>query len=124
MVSWGGMESRQSTGMRNAIPRHIAYWIPLPIFLGNPMETDPASLDPEPRQNRFLALLSISLGLISLCAAIIPICGGSASLLGLILGIASRKSESGKMANAGIAISALGLLIAVTYAAFVYLAGS
>ena len=88
------------------------------------METDPASLDPEVRQNKFLALMSASLGLVSLCAAIVPICGGILSLLGLILGLVSRKSDSEKMAAAGIVLSTLGLLISITFAVFVYLAGS
>lgn len=88
------------------------------------METDPASLDPEPRQNKFFALMSVSLGLLSLCAAIVPGCGGILSLLGLVLGFVSRKSDSRKMAAAGIIISTLGLLISITYAVFVYLAGS
>lgn len=88
------------------------------------METDPASLDPEPRQNKFFALMSASLGLVSLCAAIVPICGGILSLLGLILGLVSRKSDSEKIAAVGIILSTLGLLISLTYAVFVYLAGS
>ncbi len=88
------------------------------------METDPASLDPDVRQKRFFALLSVSLGLISLCASILPVCGVITSALGLIFGILSRKSENEKMATAGILLSTLGLLIAITYAVFVYIAGT
>lgn len=88
------------------------------------METDPASLDPEVRQNKFFALMSVSLGLLSLCLSIVPACGGILSLLGLALGIISRKSDNEKTAIAGILLSTLGLLIAITFAIFVYLAGS
>lgn len=88
------------------------------------METDPASLDPEPRQNKFFALMSASLGLLSLCAAIVPICGGILSVLGLILGFVSRKTDEGKTAVVGIILSTLGLLISITYAVFIYLVGS
>ena len=84
------------------------------------METDPASLDPQLRTARFFAIASPALGLISLCAAIIPICGGVAGLLGIILGLSSLKTEHSKSAIAGVALSLLGMLIAITYALFVY----
>jgi hypothetical protein len=84
------------------------------------METDPNSLDPELRTARFFAIASPALGLISLCGAIIPICGGVASLLGIILGLSSLKTEHSKSAIAGVAISVLGMLITITYAIFLY----
>lgn len=82
------------------------------------MDVDPASLDPQLRTARFLAIASPALGLISLCAAIIPVCGGVASLLGIILGLFSLRTERSKSAIAGVAISILGMLIAITYALF------
>lgn len=82
------------------------------------METDPNSLDPELRNARFFAIASPALGLLSLCVAIIPVCGGVASVLGIILGFVSLKTEQSKSAVAGIAISILGLLITITYAGF------
>jgi hypothetical protein len=80
------------------------------------METDPASLDPELRTNRYLALISAALGVISLCAAIIPMCGAAASLAGLGLGLYTLKSESRRIASAGVVLSALGLLTTLIYA--------
>ena len=88
------------------------------------METDPASLDPEEKMNRFYALFSVGFGVLSLCAAIIPICGGTLALLGIGVGLFGRRSESRKMATFGVGISALGLLIAVIYAIFLYIAGT
>ena len=82
------------------------------------MQVDPDSLDPQLRTARFNAIASAALGLISLCAAIIPVCGGIASLLGLILGFSSLKTEQRKTAIAGVAISILGLVITVTYGVF------
>lgn len=82
------------------------------------MDVDPASLDPQLRTARFLAIASPALGLISLCAAIIPVCGGVASLLGIILGLFSLRTERSKSAIAGVVISILGMLIAITYALF------
>ena len=40
------------------------------------MEVDPNSLDPELRTAKFLALASAALGVMSLCLAIVPACGG------------------------------------------------
>lgn len=84
------------------------------------METDPASLDPELRNARWFALASPALGLMSLCVAVIPVCGGIASVLGIILGLASLKTEHSKSAVAGVAISVLGMLITITYTLFLY----
>jgi hypothetical protein len=84
------------------------------------METDPASLDPELRNARFFAIASPALGLLSLCVAIIPVCGGVASLLGIILGMVSLKTEHSRSAVAGVAISILGMLITITYTLFLY----
>ena len=57
-------------------------------------EPDYNSLDPEERTNKYWALFSIALGVISLCAALVPICGGASSLLGLGLGMLGLRSES------------------------------
>ncbi len=84
------------------------------------MDVDPASLDPQLRTARFFAIASPALGLISLCAAIIPVCGGVASVLGIILGLSSLKTEHSRSAVVGVALSILGLLIAITYALFIY----
>ena len=84
------------------------------------METDPTSLDPELRYAKFFAIASPALGLLSLCTAIIPICGGVLSVLGIILGFASLKTEHSRSAVAGVAISILGMLITITYALFLY----
>ena len=84
------------------------------------METDPTSLDPELRYAKFFAIASPALGLLSLCIAIVPVCGGVLSVLGIILGFASLKTEHSRSAVAGVAISILGMLITITYALFLY----
>jgi hypothetical protein len=84
------------------------------------MEPDYSRLDPDERYRHYMALASVSLGIISLCASLIPICGVAVSLAGIGLGIACRKSESRKMAIVGICISILGFMIAVTYTFLVY----
>jgi hypothetical protein len=82
------------------------------------MEVDPDSLDPELRTARFFAIASAALGLISLCAAIIPVCGGIAGAAGILLGFFSLKAEKSNTAKAGIVISILGLVITITYSIF------
>jgi hypothetical protein len=84
------------------------------------MEVDPNSLDPELRTARFLSLASAALGLMSLCLAIIPACGGLASILGIVCGAISQKAEQTKTAMAGIIISVLGLVITIVYTLFLF----
>lgn len=85
------------------------------------MEVDPNSLDPELRTARLLSLASASFGLLSLCLAIIPACGGLSSILGIICGLLSQKVENTKTGLAGIIISVLGLVITIVYTLFLFL---
>jgi hypothetical protein len=82
---------------------------------------DYTELDPEERTNKFMALFSIALGVISLCAALIPLCGGASSLLGIGLGIFGLRSENRSMAQIGIGVCALGLLISIVYMVLLFL---
>ena len=82
------------------------------------MEVDPDSLDPELRMAKWYAIASAALGLISLCGALIPWCGGAISLLGRVFGFLSLRIERSKTAIAGIGISVLGMLIMVVYMVF------
>jgi hypothetical protein len=77
---------------------------------------DYTELDPEERTNKFMALFSIGLGILSLCAALIPMCGAASSLLGIGLGLLGLRSENRKLAMGGICVSILGLLISIVYA--------
>lgn len=79
------------------------------------METDPASLDPEERMNKWYALFSVGLGLLSLCGALIPLCGGPMALAGVGMGLLGIRADNPMLARIGIGISALGLLITVLY---------
>jgi hypothetical protein len=82
------------------------------------MDVDPESHDPELRSAGLYALASVAVGTVSLCAAIIPMCGGIASLAGVAFGMISWRVEESNLAKAGIAISILGFLITVTYFVF------
>jgi hypothetical protein len=82
------------------------------------MDVDPNSLDPELRTAKFLSLASASLGVMSLCLAIVPGCGGAASILGVVLGLYSLRTEHSQTALVGVIISGLGVLITIVYALF------
>ena len=79
---------------------------------------DPDSLDPELRTARLLAIASPALGLMSLCLAIIPVCGGVTSVVGIVLGLYSLRTEHSKSALAGVIISGLGIVVTIVYAFF------
>ncbi len=85
------------------------------------MEPNYSSLDPEERLNKLLAIISVTIGIFSLCGGLIPIIGIVSGLLGIIAGIFGRRSESRKIALIGISISALGILISFVYALFLFI---
>ena len=86
------------------------------------MEPNYDGVDPEERNNKFMAAGSLILGVLSLFAGLIPICGAVISLAGIGVGIfGQRSSESRKLATVGIAISVLGLILSVVYAFMRYL---
>jgi hypothetical protein len=82
------------------------------------MEPNYSDLDPEERANRTWAWFSIILGISSLCTGIIPVVGIIISLLGIISGIAGRKSDNKKIAFVGIIISVLGITVSLVYSIF------
>ncbi|MDO8753691.1 MAG: hypothetical protein Q7J80_07330 [Anaerolineales bacterium] len=84
------------------------------------METDPASLDPEERTNKFYALASAALGVFSLCGGLVPIFGAILGILGIVLGVLGRRSENKRIATVGIALSIIGLLTAIIYSVLLY----
>jgi hypothetical protein len=88
------------------------------------MEPDYNRLDPNERYRHYMAIASVSFGIISLFAALVPLCGVSVSLVGFLLGILSKKSESRKIALVGIALSILGFMISVTYQFLVFIKNS
>lgn len=84
------------------------------------MQTDPASLDPEERMNKFYAIMSGALGVLSLCTGLIPLVGTVLGIGGIILGILGRRSEYRKMAIVGIGLSIVGVLTAIIYSILLY----
>lgn len=81
------------------------------------MQEDFDRLDPDIRMKRQYAIASAALGTLSLCAGIIPACGGTLALLGIGLGVLSLRIEPNRTAWAGISLSVLGIFIVLTYVA-------
>lgn len=73
---------------------------------------------PAPADRSALAIISLVLGILGLCAWILPLCGFPISTVGLILGILGTRSSRRGMAIAGIVLAALTLLAAILNAAF------
>ena len=84
------------------------------------MQTDPSSLDPEERLNKFYALISAALGVLSLCAGLVPIAGTALGIAGIVFGVLGRRSENKRLAVAGIVLSIIGALTAVIYSILLY----
>lgn len=78
-------------------------------------------LDPQERYYKILALTSVLFGFVSICAGLIPFVGIIGSVIGIIAGFFGRKSESQKLANAGIFLSCFALTLSLTYGFIVYL---
>jgi uncharacterized membrane protein len=67
-----------------------------------------------------LAIASLVLGILSLCASVGWFCGGPISVVGLVLGFLGRKSAGKGLATAGIILSAVGLLLTVIVLGLVF----
>ena len=85
------------------------------------MEPNYSRMDPEEQLNKLLAIVSVALGIFSLCGGLIPIIGIIGGSLGIVAGYFGRKSESRKIALVGISISALAILISCVYALFLFI---
>jgi len=62
-----------------------------------------------------MAIASLVLGILSLCASAAWWCGGPISIVGLVLGALGVKSQGKGMAIAGIILSAIGLVLLVLF---------
>lgn len=72
-----------------------------------------------PKTDRYvLAIISLVLGILNLCAWFIPFCGGPLALVGIILGVFGLNSSRKGLAIAGIVLSGIALLLTIINAAF------
>ncbi|MBI5935593.1 MAG: DUF4190 domain-containing protein [Chloroflexi bacterium] len=76
-----------------------------------PISTPPATGGAD--NNRIMAIASLVLGIINLCAWFFPICGAPLAIGGLVLGYFGMRSPQQKtLAIAGMVLSGIGLLLA------------
>ena len=64
-----------------------------------------------------LAVASMVIGIVSLGAWILPICGGPVAIAGLVLGIMAWNSAQHNKAVAGVVMSAIGIVATIINAA-------
>ena len=73
----------------------------------------PAPPPPAPAgDKKGLAIAGFVIGIVDLCAWLLPICGGPIGIVGLILSILGLKSPS-TLAIIGIVLSAVGLILVI-----------
>ena len=84
-----------------------------------PLEPSPPPAASTSGNERVMAISSLVLGVINLCAWFLPICGIPLSLVGIVLGFLGMKDQSQKtFAIIGIALCGLGLLAGCANAAY------
>jgi len=70
-----------------------------------------------------LAIVSLVLGVLSLCSSFFALCGAPVAVIGVILGITSLKTSRRGMAIAGIVLNGVGLLMAVLFTVLIGVMG-
>ena len=74
----------------------------------------PAPVAPAPTSDRKgFAIAGFVIGIIDLCAWLLPICGGPIAVIGLVLSILGIKSSQKTLAIIGVVLSALGLFLTI-----------
>lgn len=61
----------------------------------------------------YLAIASMVVGIINLCAWLLPICGGPLAIGGIALGVVGRNSSQRNLALIGIGLCCFGLLLSI-----------
>ena len=94
--------------------------VPAPVPMSEPLPPATAPVPgyvstPAPVSGKGLAIASLILGILSLCASVGWFCGGPLSIVGLILGFLGRKPASKGLATAGIILSGVGLVLTVIF---------
>jgi hypothetical protein len=79
---------------------------------------------PQPEQGGGMAIAGLILGIISIPAAIVAICGLVFGIIGIVLSALGRRSVSRRtMATIGLVLSIIGVVLAIASGAYgVYLA--
>lgn len=77
-----------------------------------PSVNTPVSAPSGNDNQKYMAIASLVLGVLNLCAWFLPICGAPMSIIGIVLGVLGMKSPAQKtLAIVGIVLSSIGLLL-------------
>jgi len=79
----------------------------------SPPALEPMAAPPAANNRGWMAITSLVLGIINLCAMFIPFCGGVLPIVGLVLGILALGSNRRGMAIAGIVLAVITLCFAI-----------
>jgi len=79
----------------------------------NPTAPAPTPAPAAAQKGNGLAIASLVLGILSLCASGVIWCGGILSVVGIVLGALGINSKGKGMAIAGLVLSIVGLLLAI-----------
>jgi len=78
-----------------------------------PPSNAPVSAPAGTDNQKYMAIASLVIGVLNLCAWFLPICGFPMGIAGIVLGIFGMKSPAQKtLAIVGIVLSSIGLLLA------------
>jgi len=77
------------------------------------MEQEPTDLKPANKNEEYMAIAALVLGVINLCAWFIPICGFPLTVIGIVLGYLGRNSAQRTLAIIGIVLCSIGLLLTI-----------
>jgi hypothetical protein len=80
-----------------------------------PPVSEPIPVPAPTGDKKGLAIASLILGILSLCASLGWWCGGPISIVGLVLGFLGVKSSGKGMAIAGMILSAIGVLLTIVF---------
>lgn len=96
-----------------------------PNFSNDPVQSAPRPATGLSGNEKVMAIASLVIGVINLCAWFLPICGIPMSIAGLVLGFLGMKDPSQKtIAIIGMALSGIGLLLACGNSIYGVLLGS
>jgi hypothetical protein len=83
-----------------------------PTYQNNASQSTPTNTGTGSRNQKIMAIISLILGVINLCAWFLPICGIPISITGLVLGYLGMKDPSQKtLAMIGMILCAIGLTL-------------
>lgn len=83
-----------------------------------PQQYVPEPVTPAKPDKPGLAIAALVLGILSLCAWLLPICGFPIAIAGVILGILGLKTSKKGMAVAGLIMAGIALLLTLLWTIF------